>query len=383
MQAQAPVTLETFAGLLDELYEGPFEPNPFNRFLRQLRELLNLNVACIIMRQPEGNDGGLIFVSSNRVDMTAVDTHDNPYTDHYYSMDPMVDLPYRKVVTLDEVVPDDDLEDSEFYRIYLCKSNVRYMAGIDLKDANGERYNVRLCRRKAAGNFTEEERHLLDLLAGHIERSVANGMRLVQMDSERQMHTSATSGRSIATITLDENCRVLRSNGAADMMIGADDGILIHRGMLQTRQPELNEKLRDMMTEMLDAQRREEVVPAQAMAIPRSSGKADYELVVKAIPVDRYVETRNSPHLMVLINDPANNPIVSMSALMNLYGLTNSEARISVLLSQGKTLDDVSGELGIARNTARAHLRAIYSKTGVTQQSMLVSLVLKSLASQS
>lgn len=380
---QAPVELDVFSKLLDELYEGPFEPNPFNRFLRTLRELLNLNVACIIMRQPEGDDGGLLFVSSNRVDMTAVDTHDNPYTDHYYSMDPMVDLPYRCVVTLDEVVPDALLEDSEFYRIYLSKSNVRYMAGIDLKDANGERYNVRLCRRRTAGNFTEGERQLLNLLASHIERSVAYGMRLMQMESERQMQTSAVSGRSIASVTLDENCRVLRMNGAADLMIAADDGLLLQRGMLQTRQPELNDRLRVMMQEMLDAQRREEVVPAQALAIPRPSGEPDYELLVKAIPVDRYVETRNSPHLMVLINDPSNNPTVSMSALMNLYQLTNSEARISVLLSQGKTLDDVSSELGIARNTARAHLRAIYSKTGVTQQSMLVSLVLKSLASQS
>lgn len=286
-------------------------------------------------------------------------------------------------MTLDEVVPDDELEDSEFFHIYLEKSNVRYMAGIDLKDTNGERYNVRLCRRESAGNFTNDERQLLNLLAGHIERSVANGMRLVQMDSERQMHTSAVSGRSIATITLDENGRVLRSNGAADLMVAADDGILVHRGMLQLRQPELNDKLREIMEKMLDAQRREEVVPSNAIAIPRPSGEADYEFLIKAIPVDRYVETRNSPHLMVLINDPANNPAVSMSALMDLYGLTNSEARISVLLSQGKTLDDVSSELGIARNTARAHLRAIYSKTGVTQQSMLVSLVLKSLASQS
>jgi DNA-binding CsgD family transcriptional regulator len=255
------------------------------------------------------------------------------------------------------------------------------MAGIDLRDANGERYTVRLCRRPEAGNFTAEERGFLNLLAGHIERSVAHGMRMVQMDSERQLHTSAVSGRSIGSITLDAGCQVLRTNGAADMILAAKDGIAVHRGQLQTRQPELNERLREMMQEMLEAQRREEVVPAHAMAIPRSSGKADYELVIKAIPVDRYVETRNSPHLLVLINDPDTKPTVSMSALMNLYQLTNAEARISVLLSQGKTLDDVSKELGIARNTARAHLRAIYSKTGVTQQSMLVSLVLKSLAS--
>jgi len=35
----------------------------------------------------------------------------------------------------------------------------------------------------------------------------------------------------------------------------------------------------------------------------------------------------------------------------------------------------------VARNTARAHLRAIFAKTGVGRQSELVQLVLRSVAS--
>lgn len=44
-------------------------------------------------------------------------------------------------------------------------------------------------------------------------------------------------------------------------------------------------------------------------------------------------------------------------------------------------MDEVAEELEIKKNTVRAHLRSIFAKTGVTQQSMLVSLVLTSLAS--
>ncbi|MFK0573079.1 helix-turn-helix transcriptional regulator [Endozoicomonas sp.] len=48
--------------------------------------------------------------------------------------------------------------------------------------------------------------------------------------------------------------------------------------------------------------------------------------------------------------------------------------------TNGLTLDEASETLFISRNTARVHLRSIFSKTGVTRQTMLVRLILKSVA---
>ncbi|MNG23881.1 hypothetical protein D3C84_1085400 [compost metagenome] len=53
---------------------------------------------------------------------------------------------------------------------------------------------------------------------------------------------------------------------------------------------------------------------------------------------------------------------------------------MTLLLANGLTLDEASEELGISRNTARAHLRSTFSKTGVTRQTMLVRLILRSVA---
>jgi DNA-binding CsgD family transcriptional regulator len=97
--------------------------------------------------------------------------------------------------------------------------------------------------------------------------------------------------------------------------------------------------------------------------------------------VDRYLTPSRSPHLLIFLSNPAEKVEISTRTLMTLYHLTQTEATLTIILAEGKTLDEVTQILGIARNTARAHLRAIFSKTGVTQQSMLVSLVLKSLAS--
>jgi DNA-binding CsgD family transcriptional regulator len=93
------------------------------------------------------------------------------------------------------------------------------------------------------------------------------------------------------------------------------------------------------------------------------------------------IDTRGSPHLTVFIYAPDQAGEINLRLLMKLYQLTVTEASVAIMLTQGHTLDEVATGMNMARNTARAHLRAIFSKTGVTQQSMLVSLVLKSLAS--
>jgi DNA-binding CsgD family transcriptional regulator len=61
--------------------------------------------------------------------------------------------------------------------------------------------------------------------------------------------------------------------------------------------------------------------------------------------------------------------------LRRLYDLTRAEARLALLMANGLTLEDAGDQLGIRRNTVRAHLRSIFSKMGVTRQTELIRLV--------
>jgi DNA-binding CsgD family transcriptional regulator len=62
-------------------------------------------------------------------------------------------------------------------------------------------------------------------------------------------------------------------------------------------------------------------------------------------------------------------------ALRATFRLTTAEARLASRLATGTSLDHAADALGIARNTARAQLRAVFAKTDTSRQAELVALL--------
>ena len=58
--------------------------------------------------------------------------------------------------------------------------------------------------------------------------------------------------------------------------------------------------------------------------------------------------------------------------LQTLFSLTPAETNIAVDLANGRHLDDICTDLGIKKNTARAHLRSIFLKMGHSRQVEMV-----------
>jgi DNA-binding CsgD family transcriptional regulator len=82
---------------------------------------------------------------------------------------------------------------------------------------------------------------------------------------------------------------------------------------------------------------------------------------------------------VLFLTDPGRTPGISAEAVRDLLGLTQGEAAVTARIAEGRSLVEVADGLGISPNTVRAHLRAIFIKTGVRRQSQLVQLVHHSL----
>lgn len=376
-------TLEEFSKLLGFLYDGHIEEDPYSAFLTELRRVVDANFGSITMREPQGDDGGLLFVSCENLPKTFVDDHENPYSNQYYTSNLMTNLPWGAVVTLDECIPYRSLEQTELYRYCMAPIDIYHMIGVDLRNANGQRFSLRLCRPKVADNFNQGEREFLALLANHIQRAVANGMQLIQLDKERKLYSSTFARQSVGIITLDERGKIVSRNAVADNLIREKDGLSIVNDQIYIESPTARGKLNGYIEAVATAQRNQEAAPTNALAVERPSGKPDLELLIKPMMIDKTVEPGHTPHMIVFINEPERSYEIDTRILMSLYSLTKAEVALSKLLAEGANLDQAAAELGIARNTARAQLRSIFAKTGVSRQSMLVSLILKSVVTYS
>jgi DNA-binding CsgD family transcriptional regulator len=80
---------------------------------------------------------------------------------------------------------------------------------------------------------------------------------------------------------------------------------------------------------------------------------------------------------VVFIVDPEVVPVLPVDRLKHLYGLTQREAILASELATGSTVEDAAEQLAITYETARTHLRRIFSKTETSRQSELVSLLIR------
>lgn len=331
------------------------------------------------MREPASDDGGLLFVSCEKLQKTFINDHENPYTDRYYTSNLMTNLPWGQVISLDECHPYSKLEDTDLYNFCMKPLDIYHMLGVDLRSANGQRFSVRFCRPKSAANFEPSCREFLSMLSTHIQRAIANGMQLIQLDNERKVYSKTLSRQAIGVITLDEKGNVITRNAIADEILHEKDGLHIINQHIHLESPASRTKLNGYITEVIEAQRNHQPPPVNALSVDRPSGKPDLEILIKPMMIDKTVEPSNTPHMMVFINAPDKTSDIDIRILISLYKLTRAEALLAKYLADGANLDQSAAQLGIARNTARAQLRSIFAKTGVSQQSMLVSLILKSL----
>ena len=78
---------------------------------------------------------------------------------------------------------------------------------------------------------------------------------------------------------------------------------------------------------------------------------------------------------VALMTDPERQRPATVDLLIQMYQLTPREAALGGKLSEGKSVKQAAEELSISYETARTHLRRIFSKTGTSRQAELLVLI--------
>ncbi|MCZ7479990.1 helix-turn-helix transcriptional regulator [Rhizobium rhizogenes] len=132
-----------------------------------------------------------------------------------------------------------------------------------------------------------------------------------------------------------------------------------------------SDSLRKAFSQALDVSIRKPV------SIPIPADESRDAAVIQMIPL--YREARHifsGPGTIMIVTPVATTRgLPGAEYVSRLFGLTPAEARLALALTSGLSLRDSAANQRITFGTARTYLNAIFSKTGTSQQSSLVSLL--------
>ena len=364
--------------LLLALYRGVREPDGWLDFQRKLSLSLDTVNSVLSLRWPEGTRPGLTYTYNGDAARLP------PALRAYVAIDPFVNIAEGRAVRLLDLVDPTAFRSSTYYREWLVPIGVEYALGLDVREAGRFHARLRLCRARSAGEFTDADCRLVESLGPHLRLAVGIYSELDEARSGRELYADAMDSLTLATIVLDEHGRMVHANRLAEGMLAERDGISLSGDRLVFEARDDGRRFRELVSRAVDQFASNRPAVAQAMRVSRPSGRAAYELVVRPSPRDPLADNRrlNARVAVVIGTDPGERAPggLSAEAVRQFFGLTPREAALALRLAAGRSLVEAARDEGMSVNTARAHLRAIFSKTGVDRQSRLVGALLKSAA---
>ncbi len=371
--------VEQFDSLLSALYEASMDNAYWDDALEQLRALFSANYVTLILKMPDSQDEDDLGLMVSVGDMQ--DSGKVVYFPYRHNLTPFVNQAPDKVFTEEDLMTREEWHDSP-YRIHWCACNdVYHVMAVDISTQDSGTLRFRLTRPESSEPFSEDDKALCQFLLPHIRRSLNVRNLLDRSQTLGSLYSKAISRLSIATVLIDENGQILEENVFAKEILESGDGLKIVGGRLEASYPSDNRELRRLIKDAFANKRGEgEHTLPEAMSVTRPSGEVSLGVVVESIPSTAWAEGKGQPAAVVYIRDAVGKSQASNEVAKKLFGLTPAETALSVQLANGLSLEEAAEALNIRRNTARAHLRAIFSKTGVRRQTELVRIFLNSVA---
>lgn len=215
---------------------------------------------------------------------------------------------------------------------------------------------VQRMRNAGSAGFEQERKALMELAAKETDDAIkAIGSTLDRM--------------AAGVILLEIGDTVKFMNSTARDIIAEADGIAWGNTGLRGAIPPATQLLKQTLADVSNGP-----TASRTITMPRS---LRLPLLVEVNSL-RSKERASPLSAAIFIVDPERRSPLSPQVAAHLYGLTPTEARLAAALTDGKRLDEIGNEMGVAQTTITFHLQNIFRKTQTSRQADLVALLMRS-----
>jgi DNA-binding CsgD family transcriptional regulator len=270
-----------------------------------------------------------------------------------------------------------DFERSDYYNLWLKPQGFRHGVGAILDKRPDRVIHLGFIRTHAHGTFSDSDAANLDRIIPHLRRAIDLSERLRVTQVESPTISSLVDHLEMAALIVDDKCRVLHMNHAANaLMKQISCPLSVRANRLRVKNSSTVYNIEQAVTCSASVDMLTQTSAPPSTILVHRDGDHLPPLILKACSLRGGVGSGTvQPKCILLIHDPTR-PLPEQKSVLRLsWGLTETEASLAFAVANGERIAEYAERMGISLGTARWHLKNIQTKTGTHRMEDVVRLV--------
>jgi DNA-binding CsgD family transcriptional regulator len=369
-----PVSTES---LLLPLYDTVGNPAGWRGFLNALSHSYGGAMSAIAMHDYAGGTG---FADAS----TGLGReYGASYARYYSRLNPWLGAAELREVGLaapsDSILPYGDLLRTVFYNDWCRPQGIGGGLGVTVERSGRRVMAVTVLLSRPAVEQDPSAAGRLQALTPHLLWVSQLHRQFTALEARAAAAEGALDRLATALLLLNEAGQVLYMNDLAERFAALADGVTVRAGRLEAAASSDGEALQQLIRTSLQSTPELGRQPGGVMRISRPSGRTGFEVLVAPIAGDRLKRRVSGALVAVFMRDPSAQMATPVDWVRTMFGLTRAEARLMQALLAGESFEALQGLWQLGRETLRTQLKSVFTKTGVSRQSDLIRVGLRSL----
>jgi DNA-binding CsgD family transcriptional regulator len=357
---------------IDELTAGLYEAALDPSLIPFALENISKSLGCHTYHQL------LIDIPSNQViggwtGEVVSDSVQRQYEEHYMYQDnrPLLadQVGVGQYFSTDTIISENAISKSELFQKFLLPNGVKHTLGSNTFNDRKSKLVVAFLGANDRDKFSADEHQKLSILMPHLRKSAALMFKSQALQISAEKGSVAFDALPCAAITLSSKHRVMSFNRLAQDLL--TEGKFIHDtgGILQAKGTN-NTAFAALMLRV------QNTGITESMALYAVATNSVAFATVTKLSSRFGNRTIDAASVLILIDQPNNKQIASVTQLMQVFKFSPAEARLAHELALGTDPEAYANERKIKLSTVRSQIAAIHLKAGVQKQTDLLRAIL-------
>lgn len=366
------ISLEQIQTLTSSIYDAALEPDQWDSVLGELAKTIKAEQANIRILNSELNDVKLAYTHNKNPEWNKI------YKEHFIHIDPWLNNIFKPktnaIVCTHHYLTNKEYEKLEFYNEFVSPQKTHYGMGVENPIDKDASVYITLNRNKNKQGFEDEYRKALLQLVPHIQKSLLINNKVCQLELKENLLSNALNHINSPTLLINKFGKILFINPLAEQLITQHDGICIKNNHILILSERENKYLKQLIHQATDKNSFHQ--QGGAMNFKPPGKQTTLSILISPVNPDKVnMDIQSSECAILILSSQQQQPSISDKLLSDLYKLTPAEARLSVELCKGFTINEISERFSLSKNTLRTQLRHCFNKTGVSRQIELIRLI--------